>query len=143
MKKMKPSCALLAVLIFFVACKKEKAVEITQESVAGTYQLNKVTFKDETGGYEKDVSAAFIADCAEDDLYTFEVDGDYIYDDASVQCGIIKEEFDKWYLYSTTTINIKGKFFTLESFDGNTFVITNGYVYNDTRGKLKKHFIRQ
>jgi hypothetical protein len=140
---MKTLCAFLALLIFFVACKKDNAVEITQESVAGTYQLNKVSFKDETGGYEKDVSSSFIADCAEDDLYTFKANGDYIFDEASIQCGLIKEELAKWYLYSTTTINIKGRFFTLESFDGNTFVITYGYVYNDTRGKLKKYFTRQ
>jgi hypothetical protein len=137
---MKPSYVFVAALILLSACKKDKGVEITQESVAGTYKLEKVSFK--TDSDEDVITDAIVADCALDDLFIFETDGDYTYDDAGVQCGG-GDETGTWNLNSTTSISIDGSMFELVSFNGNILVIAHLYDYLGQEGKLKTFLKRQ
>lgn len=47
---MKPSYVLAAICALCIACKKDKAVDITKENIAGTYKFEKVTFKPDGSG---------------------------------------------------------------------------------------------
>jgi hypothetical protein len=138
---MKPSYAFAAVLLLLTACSKEKDVAITKENIAGTYKYVKVTFKPGGNGSEKDVSSFYLPDCEKNNLLTFEVDGDYIYDATGVTCGV--DENSIWNLNSTTSISIDGTVFELESFNGSTMIIAHNFDHLGEDGKLKTHLKKQ
>jgi hypothetical protein len=133
-----------AVCLFFTACKKDKPVSITKESIAGIYKFEKVTFKANAGGAEEDMTDGFVDECNQDNLFKFEANGDFMYDDEGVQCNVDSDFWADWDLISTAVIEIDGENYDLVSFDGTTLVIGEDYdLGGGITGKLKTYIKRQ
>jgi hypothetical protein len=134
---MKPFYIPAFILLLCISCKKDKDVAITEENIAGTYSFVKVTFKPDGGGSEAVVTDAYLSACTIDDLQTFEVDGDYIYDDAGVQCA--GDEQGSWSLNSATSISIRGSDYDLVSFNGSVLVVSQDTDHLGVDGALRFH----
>ena len=112
---------LLAILSFTLvatACKKSKdAPAFTKENVAGTYKIDKITFKFGSSA-EEDITDAWLDECEQDDIVTLNLDLTYSNTDAGVTCG--NDYTGTWAIPSTTTFDLDGDIYTVAKWDGST-----------------------
>jgi len=138
--------AILALsLVFLFSCKDkdEDLCTTTTASVAGSYKITGVSYKENANANEVDYFAVWTPDaCERDDIITFNSNGTYQYTDAGVDCSPSGNDVGTWALAGTTSMTIDGDAVTLESFDCRKLIIVN----NDTQlpgDKLKLTLTKQ
>lgn len=122
-------------LIVGTACKKSKdKPAYNKETVAGSYKLDKVTFKFGTSA-ESDITDGYVDDCAQDDVVTLKADGTYKNVDAGVSCGFGDSE-GSWSIPSDTKFEMDGDEYTLSSWDGATLAISEPWDFGGNSGTV-------
>jgi len=113
--------AISFVSLVFVSCKKDNDepndVTPTVQNVSGSYKMAKVTTK-ASGGAEQDVTTMFFDACERDDVYKFNTNLTYNYQDVGTVCSPDGSFDGTWDLLNTTTIDIDGSSATIVKFNG-------------------------
>jgi hypothetical protein len=117
--------ALTAFVMLGTACKKDDDVEITQESISGSYTIQSVTSK-MGANPEVDITGS-IQGCERDNVHTLASNGVYTVVDAGVTCFYNSELTSTWSLPGTNSIVIDDYPSVLESFDGSKLVFSATY----------------
>lgn len=106
------------------SCKKEKPepVDLTIQTLSGSYKLGAWTYK-LNNQPEEDMMVLMDA-CEKDNIVTLKTDKTYNSVDAGVQCAPPENYDGDWDLPSKTKIILDGDEWTIESFDGKVFKIS-------------------
>jgi hypothetical protein len=110
----------------FISCDKKEDCEINQASVAGTYRVTAMKYKQTSTSGEIDVYALLDA-CEKDDQQVLNSNGTYTYQDAGTSCSPSGTFNGTWSL-SGQTLTIDGDASTITSFDCSTLVTTASNV---------------
>lgn len=122
-------------LIVGTACKKSKdKPAYTKETVAGSYKLEKVTFKFGSSA-ESDITDGYIDECSQDDILTLKTDLTYKNVDAGQTCGFGDYE-GEWSIPSDTKFEMDGDQYTLNSWDGSTLSISEPFDFGGNSGTV-------
>jgi hypothetical protein len=106
----------------FISCDKDDDCEINQASVAGTYRVTAMKYKQTSTSGEIDVYALLDA-CEKDDQQVLNSNGTYTYQDAGTSCSPSGTFNGTWSL-NGQTLTIDGDASTITSFDCSTLVTT-------------------
>ncbi len=124
---MKKIFGLLAVsAILFTSCKKDKTCDLNSASLAGSYQITSLKYKQTPTSAEIDVLASFNA-CERDDIFTFNSNSTFTYQDAGTLCVPSGSFTDTWSL-SGNTLTYDGEAYNVSSFSCDNMVITQSNV---------------
>ncbi len=112
--------------ILFTSCKKDKSCDLNSASLAGSYQITSLKYKQTPTSAEIDVLPSFNA-CERDDIYTFNANGTFTYQDAGTICTINGSFTDTWSL-SGTTLVYDGENYNVAGFNCDNMVLTQSNV---------------
>lgn len=129
-------------LIVGTACKKSKdAPAFTKENVAGSYKLEKVTFKSGSSA-ETDITDGYIDECSQDDVVTLKVDLTYKNVDAGQTCGW--GDYDgTWSIPSATKFEMDGDQYDLVKWDGSTLAVSEALDFGGNSGTVTLYMKKQ
>ena len=125
---------LFALSLLATACKKDKAVPITKENIAGSYKVTAAVYK-ETGMAEEDSYLDWPA-CEKDDIEKFILDGAYQHIDAGSVCDPAQDSESTWTLVGET-LTIGEQSYAVSKFDGSTMELTLSEVDGDITMTMK------
>ncbi len=123
--------------IVFTSCKKTDSCNLTAESLVGTYRLTALTYTG-SNGLEEDLYATFNS-CEKDNVFIFNSNNSFMYQDAGLQCNPVSTDASSWRLMGTT-LEYGGEVNTVMDFDCSSMVTTSS---NPQGGVLTATFIRQ
>lgn len=127
-------------LITTTACKKSKdAPAFTKENVAGTYKLDKVTFK--VGSSEQDITSAWIDDCEKDDILTLKVDLTFTSEDAGEECS--GDYSGTWSIPAANKFELDGETYDVTTWDGTTLGAGQSYDFGGQNGTVIMYVKKQ
>jgi hypothetical protein len=127
-------------LITTTACKKSKdAPAFTKENVAGTYKLDKVTFK--YGSSEQDITSAWVDDCEKDDILELKVDLTFTSTDAGVECT--GDYSGTWSIPAANKFEMDGETYDVATWDGNYAGFSQVYDFGGQNGTIIMYIKRQ
>jgi hypothetical protein len=91
----------ISALFIFSGCEKEDTCNLTQESLIGTYRLTALTYRESPGSpVEDDFSG--LSECVKDNLFSFNSDRTFRYQDAGLVCSSNLDYTATWTLTGTT-----------------------------------------
>lgn len=129
-------------LIVGTACKKSKdKPAYNKETVAGTYKLDKVTFKFGSSA-ESDITDGYVDECAQDDVLTLKSDLTYKNVDAGVSCGFGDSE-GSWDIPSDMKFKMDDDEYTVSSWDGTTLSLTEPFDFGGNNGTVVIYMKKQ
>ncbi|MGB8191180.1 MAG: lipocalin family protein [Chitinophagaceae bacterium] len=129
-------------LIVGTACKKSKdAPAFTKETVAGTYKLEKVTFKFGSSA-ESDITDGYVDECAQDDVVTLKADLTYQNVDAGQSCGF-GDYSGSWSIPSSSKFEMDGDQYDLVSWNGTTLAVSEPFDFGGNEGTVILYMKKQ
>jgi hypothetical protein len=124
---------LSVVLLSTAACKKSKdAPALTKENVAGSYKLDKITFK--FGSSEQDITDTYLEDCSQDDVMTFKADLTYESVDAGQTCG--GDYSGTWDIPAASKFDLDGDVYDVTTWNGSTLAIGEPFDFGGQNGTI-------
>lgn len=128
-------------LIVGTACKKSKdKPAFTKETVAGSYKLEKVTFK--FGSSESDITDGYVDECSQDDILTLKTDLTYQNVDAGVSCGFGDSE-GEWSIPSDTKFKMDDDEYTVNNWDGTNLSFSEPFDFGGNSGTVIVYMKKQ
>jgi hypothetical protein len=129
-------------LIVGTACKKSKdKPAFTKETVAGSYKLEKVTFKFGSSA-ESDITDGYVDECMQDDILNLKVDLSYTNVDAGQTCGWGDSE-GSWSIPSSTKFEMDGDEYTLNNWDGSNLSFSEPFDFGGNSGTVIVYMKKQ
>lgn len=125
--------------ILFSSCKKDKTCDLNSASLAGSYSISSLKYKQTPTSAEVDVLSSFNA-CERDDIFTFNANSTFNYQDAGTVCSPSGSFNDTWSLSGNTLI-YDGETYNVSSFNCNNMVVTQSNV-NVNGDVLTATFVR-
>jgi Lipocalin-like domain len=127
----------------FMACKKakEEPCIISTQSLAGTYKLTALQYKQSSTATEQDY-LVFMDACEKDDLIVVNANGTYTYKDLGAVCVPSQDDAGTWSVNGNTLTSDGALDGTIVSFDCKTLVYFGKDVYN-TGDKLIFTMVKQ
>jgi hypothetical protein len=123
--------------LVFTSCKKTDSCNLTADSLVGSYKLTALTYKSGSNGLEDNLYVN-INSCEKDNVFIFNSNNTFTYQDAGLQCNPASSDASGWSLIGTT-LEFAGDVNTVTDFDCNTMVTTSS---NPQGGILTATFIR-
>lgn len=127
-------------LITTTACKKSKdAPAFTKENVAGTYKLEKVTFK--YGSSEQDITSSWVDDCEKDDVMTLKADLTFNSVDAGEECS--GDYSGTWSIPAASKFELDGETYDVTTWDGTTLGAGQAFDFGGQNGTIIMYIKKQ
>jgi hypothetical protein len=127
--------------VLFAGCKKDNTCSLTQQSIVGTYRLTGLTYTASPGGTVQDVYNTDLQACERDNVYIFNADGSFYYQDAGTSCNPPDNYSSSWNLYGST-LEFGGDVSSVEYFDCSNMTVTTSN-YQISGDVLRATYVKQ
>lgn len=129
-----------AAVMLLTACNKDEDEEPanvtpTVANLSGSYKITASTANGVNVFDNSNAAMNFYEPCMRDDVYTLVSNGTYTLTDAGTQCNPPTTDTGTWALTNTTTLNIDGADWTINSFNGTKLVVSmtfQGATFQET-----------
>ncbi|MEO6405744.1 MAG: lipocalin family protein [Ferruginibacter sp.] len=113
--------------ILFSSCKKDNNCDLNSASVAGSYKITSLKYKQTPSSPEVDLYNSLSA-CEKDDIYIFDSNGSFNYQDAGTICNPSGSYNSSWSL-SGNTLTYDGDAYNVSSFNCSNMSLTGNSLF--------------
>ncbi|MEO7266109.1 MAG: lipocalin family protein [Ferruginibacter sp.] len=113
--------------ILFTSCKKDKTCDLNSTSLAGSYRVTSLKYKQTPTSAEVDLFSSLSA-CQKDDIYVYNTNGTFNYQDAGVVCSPSGSYNSTWTL-SGNTLTFDGDVYNVNSFSCDGMGLTGNSIF--------------
>lgn len=113
-----------SVVILFSCDKESEECNITVNSIAGSYKITSMLYKESATASEMEVQPIWFDACEIDDILTFNTNGTYQVTDAGIKCTPPGDDNGTWAL-NGNIMQVDGDPTTIKQFDCKKLILVN------------------